>query len=117
MEKLLGTWVVETSTPEPGASLVRVCHARVRHAAPGERARVVARGVLAGPGAGVTVPAQGGWNPLAVVITPAWVEAALAAAGHADKCRAVLTGAVTTVLVVGVCLYCGEGYQGVIGRL
>jgi hypothetical protein len=73
--------------------------------------------VLAGPGAGVTVPAQVGWNPLAVVVTPAGVEAALAAAGHADKCRAVLTGAVTTVLVVGLCLYCGEGYAGVIGRL
>jgi hypothetical protein len=73
--------------------------------------------VLAGPGAGAAVPEQEGWNPLAVVATPAGVEAALAAAGHADKCRAVLTGAVTTVLVVGLCLYCGEGYPGVIGRL
>jgi Transposase DDE domain/Insertion element 4 transposase N-terminal len=73
--------------------------------------------VLAGPGAGMAVPAQGGQNPLAVVATPARVEAALAAAGHADKCRAILTGAVTTVLVVGLCLYCGEGYPGVIGRL
>lgn len=73
--------------------------------------------VLAGPGAGVTVPVQVGWNPLAVMVTPAGVGAALAAAGHADKCRAVLTGAVTTVLVVGLCLYCGEGYAGVTGRL
>ena len=73
--------------------------------------------VLAGPGAAVAVPARRGWNPLAVVATPARVEAALAAAGHADKCRAILTGAVTTVLVLGLCLYCGEGYPGVIGRL
>jgi len=45
------------------------------------------------------------------------VRAALAAAGYVDKCRGLLTGAVTTVLVLGLCLYCGQGYPGVIGRL
>src|SRR5215475_11951395 len=45
------------------------------------------------------------------------VRAALATAGYADKCRGVLTGAVTTVLVLGLCLYCGQGYAGVVGRL
>jgi hypothetical protein len=74
-------------------------------------------GVLAGPGAELDVSAAAGLNPLAVVATPAMVRAALAAAGHADKCRGILTGAVTTVLVLGLCLYCGEGYSGVLGRL
>jgi hypothetical protein len=73
--------------------------------------------VLAGPGAQVAVPTQVGWNPLEVVVTPGRVGAALEAAGHTDRCRTVLSGAVTAVLVVGLCLYCGEGYPGVIGRL
>jgi hypothetical protein len=45
------------------------------------------------------------------------VRAALAAAGYVDKCQGLLTGAVTTVLVLGLCLYCGQGYESVIGRL
>jgi len=73
--------------------------------------------VLAGPGIPVEVCVEPGWNPLAVVASPAAVRAALAAAGHRDKCRGLLTGAVTTVLVVGLCLYCGEGAPSVIGRL
>jgi hypothetical protein len=73
--------------------------------------------VLAGPGAPVEVGVEPGWSPLAVVASPAAVRAALAAAGHRDKCRGLLTGAVTTVLVVGLCLYCGEGAPSVIGRL
>jgi hypothetical protein len=54
---------------------------------------------------------------LAVVATAAGVTAALAAAGFTDKRRGVLTGAVTTVLVLGLCLFAGEGYAGVVGRL
>jgi len=73
--------------------------------------------VLAGPGAPVEVGAEPEWSPLAVVASPAAVRAALVAAGHQDKCRGLLTGAVTTVLVVGLCLYCGEGAPSVIGRL
>ena len=75
--------------------------------------------VLAGPGApAVTcVEAATGWNPLAAVASPAAVRAALAAVGHVDKCRGILTGAVTTVLVVGLCLYCGEGVPSVIEPL
>jgi hypothetical protein len=71
--------------------------------------------VLAGPGADQAAAA--GWNPLMVVATPDRVRDALAAAGYADRCRALLTGAVTTVLVVGLCLYCGQGAPTVIGRL
>jgi hypothetical protein len=73
--------------------------------------------VLAGPGAGVAAPEVVGWSPLAVVATPERVRAALAAAGCADKRRGLLTGAVTTVLVLGLCLYCGQGYETVIARL
>ncbi|HSV64599.1 MAG TPA: transposase domain-containing protein [Mycobacteriales bacterium] len=52
-----------------------------------------------------------------MVATPVGVWAALAAAGYADKCRGILTGAVITVLVLGLCLCCGQGYASVIGRL
>jgi hypothetical protein len=71
--------------------------------------------VLAGPGAERAVVA--GWNPLMVVATRARVRDALVAAGHVDKCRGLLTGAVTTVLVIGLCLYCGQGSPTVIARL
>jgi hypothetical protein len=71
--------------------------------------------VLAGPGAGVD--AAVGVEPLAVVATPEGVQAALAAAGHADARRMDLNGEVTTVLVLGLCLFSGEGYEGVLARL
>lgn len=71
--------------------------------------------VLAGPGADQAGAA--GWNPLTVVATPARVRDALVAAGHTDKCRALLNGAVTTVLVIGLCLYCDQGAPTVIARL
>lgn len=72
--------------------------------------------VLAGPGARVQV--AGGGDPISVVVTPEAVAAALTAAGHVDKQRATLSGAVTTVLVLGLCLFCGQGSAGVmIARL
>jgi hypothetical protein len=71
--------------------------------------------VLAGPGAGVE--AAVGVEPLAVLATPEGVRAALAAAGHADARRMTLTGEVTTVLVLGLCLFGGEGYSSVLARL
>jgi hypothetical protein len=71
-------------------------------------------GVLAGPRTGMTIP---GGNPLAVVAAPEKVAAALAAAGFTGKCRSLLSGGVTAVLVIGLCLYCGQGYPDVIARL
>ena len=94
--------MVESVTPEP--------------VMPGS-SRSLREVVLAGPGGDMAVSEVVGWNPLAVVATPVGVRAALAAAGYADKCRGILTGAVTTVLVLGLCLYCGQGYSTVIGRL
>lgn len=73
--------------------------------------------VLAGPGAGVEPAAGVGSGPLAVVAAPAVVRAALAAQGCGDTRRGVLTGAVTTVLVLGLCLFGGEGYPSVLARL
>lgn len=71
--------------------------------------------VLAGPGAPVQVAEAG--SPLTLLATPQQVAAALRAAGHTDKQRGALSGAVTTVLVLGLCLYCGQGYPAVITRL
>ncbi|MBM0240462.1 IS4 family transposase, partial [Micromonospora sp. ATA32] len=51
------------------------------------------------------------------MVTLEQVTAALTAAGHADKQRATLSGAVTTVLVLGLCLFSGQGSAGVIARL
>jgi len=73
--------------------------------------------VLAGPRIGMTIADEVDGNPLSVLATPAKVTAALAAAGFTDKCRGLLPGGVTTVLVVGLCLYCGQGYPDVIARL
>ena len=73
--------------------------------------------VLAGPRVGMAVPEEVDGNPLSVLTTPAKVTAALVAAGFTDKCRTLLPGGVTTVLVVGLCLYCGQGYPDVIARL
>lgn len=71
--------------------------------------------VLAGPG--VQGQSSGVGSPLAMVATPEAVAAAMRAAGCAEKRRGTLTGAVTTVLVLGLCLYYGQGYAGVIARL
>jgi hypothetical protein len=71
--------------------------------------------VLAGPGARVQAVTAG--DPISAVVTPGAVAAALTAAGHTDKQRATLSGAVTTVLVLGLCLFSGQGSAGVITRL
>ncbi len=71
--------------------------------------------VLAGPGARVQAAETG--DPIRAVVTPEQIAAALTAAGHTDKQRATLSGAVTTVLVLGLCLYCGQGSAAVITRL
>lgn len=71
--------------------------------------------VLAGPG--VRVQAAGDSVAIRAVVTPEQITAALTAAGHVDKQRATLSGAVTTVLVLGLCLFSGQGSAGVITRL
>jgi hypothetical protein len=73
--------------------------------------------VLAGPGSAVVLAEQGASGALAVVASPARVTAALEKAGHVDGRRRVLTGPVTTALVLGLCLFTGLGYPGVLARL
>ena len=73
--------------------------------------------VLAGPGAGIDATAAAGSGPLSVLAAPGRVDAALARAGHGDQRRGLLGAAVSTVLVLGLCLYCPEGYAAVLGRL
>src|SRR5215475_11602160 len=68
--------------------------------------------VLAGPAAGV---AGGLREPVwQVLAEPA---AALAAEGHADARRRVLTGEVTVAAVLGLCVFSGEGYDSVLARV
>jgi hypothetical protein len=71
--------------------------------------------VLAGPGARVQSARLG--DPIRAVVTPEQITAALRAAGHVDKQRATLSSAVTTVLVLGLCLFSGQSSAGVITRL
>jgi len=73
--------------------------------------------VLAGPASPVALTDQGASGALAVVACPARVAAALKVAGHVDARRRVLTGQVTTALVLGLCLFTGQGYPGVLARL
>lgn len=73
--------------------------------------------VLAGPASPVVLADQGASGALAVVACPVRVAAALKKAGHVDARRRVLTGPVTTALVLGLCLFTGLGYPGVLARL
>lgn len=66
--------------------------------------------VLAGPASPVVLADQGASGALAVVACPVRVAAALKKAGHVDARRRVLTGPVTTALVLGLCLFTGLGY-------
>jgi len=97
--------VPKSAIAVPGSGLLRPDGSRVS----------LRDAVLAGPGARVQVSGIG--DPIRVVVTPEQVAAALSAAGHVDKQRATLSGAVTTVLVLGLCLFCGQGSAVVICRL
>ena len=71
--------------------------------------------VLAGPGVGVAGGLRESvWQVLA---DPAAVRAALAAEGHVDTRRRVLTGEVTVAVVLGLCLFSGEGAPSVLSRV
>jgi hypothetical protein len=73
--------------------------------------------VLAGPGSPVIPAGEGASGALAVVACPVRVAAALKGAGHVDARQRVLTGPVTTALILGLCLFTGQGYPGVLARL
>jgi hypothetical protein len=76
---------------------------------------LLADAVLAGPGAGVADGLRDSvWGVLA---DPAAVQAALASEGHVDTRKRVLTGEVTVMTVLGLCLFSGEGYDSVLARV
>jgi len=73
--------------------------------------------VLAGPASPVALTDQSASDALAVLTCPRRVAAALKGAGHVDERERVLTGSVTAVLILGLCLFTEQGYPGVLARL
>lgn len=73
---------------------------------------------LAGPASGlVPLDVEGRSRLLACLLDSASVEAALDGAGHVDGRRRVLTGEATVHVVLGLCLFSGEGYDSVLARV
>jgi hypothetical protein len=73
---------------------------------------------LAGPASGrVPLDVEGRSRLLSCLVSPAAVEEALAEAGHVDGRRRVLPGEATVHAVLGLCLFSGEGYDSVLGRV
>jgi hypothetical protein len=70
--------------------------------------------VLAGPGAAVEVDQAAALSLLADMEV---VQAQLTACGHTDRRRRTLTGAVTVLMVLGLCLFRREGYDLVLARM
>jgi hypothetical protein len=80
----------------------------------GERLRLA---VLAGPGA--PVPADDAWltGVLGLLARADVVAAALASQGHVDARRRMLTGVVTVVAILGLCLFRRDNYDLVLARV
>jgi hypothetical protein len=76
------------------------------------------KAALAGPASGYSpLGVEGRSRLLSRLVDPGAVAAALAAGGHVDQRRRVLTGEATTVAVLGLCLFSGEGYDSVLNRV
>ena len=73
--------------------------------------------VLAGPGASVDVGGGEGGGVLGLLAGTDVIAAALTRCGHVDRRRRVLTGAVTVMVVLGLCLFRREGYDAVLARI
>lgn len=87
-------------------------HCAMPQAVPSGSLREVA---LAGPGA--PVPLDHSENVVGLLIRPAALSEALAAAGHHDIRSRALTGPVTAGAVLGLCLYSGQGQDSVLARI
>jgi hypothetical protein len=85
----------------------------------GEEGRARLReAALAGPVSGCSpLDVEGRSRLLSGLVDSAAVGAALAAAGHVDRRRRMLTGEATVHVVLGLCLFSGEGYDSVLGRV
>jgi hypothetical protein len=73
--------------------------------------------VLGGPASGAVVDDGLRAGLLGELAGGAEVSAALIRAGHVDARRRVLTGVVTVVTVLGLCLFRSEGYDAVLARV
>ena len=73
--------------------------------------------MLAGPGAGVMVDDGLLTGILGWLAGGDAIAAALAESGHVDQRRRVLTGEVTVLAVLGLCLFSREGYDSVLARV
>src|SRR5579863_6880648 len=73
---------------------------------------------LAGPGSGIwPLPESGRSEVLVDLAGPGAIGAALAAAGHCDERVRLLPGRVTMQVLLGLCLFCGEGYDSVLAKV
>jgi hypothetical protein len=83
----------------------------------GDAPEQVRRAVLAGPGAGVDVGEHARGGLLTLLGDPQLVWSRLAGCGHVDRRKRVLTGAVTVLVTLGLCLLRREGYELVLARM
>jgi hypothetical protein len=94
------------SSPQVGCDVWEARRALLRDAA------------LAGPGAGISPlderERSGLWAQL---VRTGAIDGALAGGGHAFKYNRTLTGRVTVGVVLGLCLFSGEGYDSVLARM
>jgi len=73
--------------------------------------------VLAGPGAGADVGDEVRGAVVSWLAGGDGIGAALTASRHTDTRRRVLTGEMTVLSILGLCLYSGEGYDSVLARV
>ncbi len=85
--------------------------------APAASAAGLREAVLAGPARGVSLDGGVGSSVLGCLADGDVVESAVARAGHVDRRRRVLTGEVTVQVILGLCLFVGEGYDSVLARV
>src|SRR6266704_840712 len=114
------------NTSQPGASLSQFAMSGVMSggagsdgavSAPAASAAGLREAVLAGPARGVSLDGGVGSSVLGCLADGAVVESAVARAGHVDRRRRVLTGEVTVQVILGLCLFVGEGYDSVLARV
>src|SRR6266567_3404504 len=100
------------NTSQPGASLSQFAMSGVMSGGAGSDGAVSAR-----PARGVSLDGGVGSSVLGCLADGDVVESAVARAGHVDRRRRVLTGEVTVQVILGLCLFVGEGYDSVLARV
>jgi hypothetical protein len=84
---------------------------------PADEREVLRTAVIAGPAGFGVLDEQVTGRLWPVLVDPRVIGQAQAAAGHVDARRRVLTGVVTTMIVLGLCLFRREGTAVVTGRV